>query len=322
MKALQVVARGQAEFVEIEKPSLKPGHALVRTRHVALCGSDIWFLDYRPEHLYPAAVGTTGHEVIAEVEAVDAVGGDIAVGDLTLTLAPDHRGMSEYYLAPLENVLPLPKGKSAEEYLMAQQLGTVIYACRFLPSLIGKTVAVIGQGSAGLWFNVMAKRLGAARVIAFDNHEHRRALSEFYGADAVVDGTGENPAEAFRELNQGQDADVVIEAAGRESSINLSFEIAKDYEGFVLQFGLPREPASISYGAMFWKRITVKSMVHAAREPGHTSTRHALQLIHDALDVSPVLTHRRPFEKVHEAFELQRTAADGAVKTVVDMPGA
>lgn len=321
MKALQVVSPGKAEFVDAPKPELRPGHALVRPKMLALCGSDIWLMDYAPKERFPFPPGTTGHEVIAQVEAIDGDNRALNVGDLTLTLAPDHCGMAEYYLAPVENVLPLPTSKLPEEYLMAQQLGTVIFASKFLPSVIGKTVAVIGQGSAGLWFNVMMKRLGARRVVALDNHEHRRALSQFYGANHVIDGSAEDATEQLQAINGGELADIVIEAAGREASINLSFKLAKDNEGFILQFGLPREPLSVNYAEMFWKRVTVKSMVHAAREKDHSSTLHALELIDSQLDVTPVLTHRFPFEKVHDAFDLQRTAADGAVKTVVDMPG-
>ncbi len=319
MRALQITARGKAEFVDAPKPQLQHGSALVQPRLLSLCGSDIWLMDHAPEHRYPCPPGTTGHEVIAEVIEVSGPS-DLRPGQLTLTLAPDHCGMAEYYAAPLENILPLPTRKTAEEYLMAQQLGTVIYACRFLPNLVGKTVAVIGQGSAGLWFNVICKRLAARRIIALDSHPHRRALSKQYGADAVLDGRSSSAVEEFLSLNNGELADVVIEAAGRESAINLSYELAKDLEGFILQFGLPREPLNVRYGNMFWKRLTVKSIVHAAREPHHTSTLHALELIDQHLDVMPLLTHRFAFDDVHNAFHLQRTASEGAVKTLVEMP--
>jgi threonine dehydrogenase-like Zn-dependent dehydrogenase len=41
MNALQVMARGKAEFVKTPVPELLPGHALVRPRLVTLCGSDV-----------------------------------------------------------------------------------------------------------------------------------------------------------------------------------------------------------------------------------------------------------------------------------------
>ncbi|MFK7734435.1 MAG: zinc-binding dehydrogenase [Pirellulaceae bacterium] len=324
MKALQVTARGQAEFVDTPKPEMRPGHALVRPSLVSLCGSDIWLLDHAPDDRYPCPAGTTGHEVIAEVIEVDqsAPGLDsaITVGSQVLALAPDHCGMSEFYLAPVENLLPLPNRKTAEEYLMAQQLGTVIYAARYLPNVIGKTVAVIGQGSAGLWFNVMLKRFGARRVIALDHHSHRRELGLRYGADAVLNGNDSEAEAQLLDENNGQHADIVIEAAGRESAINLSYRLARDFDGFILQFGLPRDPLTVDYSTMFWKRLTVKSMVHAAREPQHSSTRHALELIDTQLDVTPLLTHRFQFEEVQQAFDRQRTASDGAVKTLIEIP--
>ena len=133
MKAVQVVSRGKAQFVDAPKPQLQPGYVLVRPHLVALCGSDNWMLNHCPPEEYPFPPGTTGHEVIAQVEAIDADHPSVTVGDLTLTLAPDHRAMAEFYLAPIENVLPLPAGKTPEELLMAQQLGTVIYACKKTP---------------------------------------------------------------------------------------------------------------------------------------------------------------------------------------------
>ena len=69
-----------------------------------------------------------------------------------LSLAPGHTAMSECYLAPIEHVVPLPGGMPMEVLVQAQQLGTVLYASRRLPDVEGRNVAVIGQGSAGLWF--------------------------------------------------------------------------------------------------------------------------------------------------------------------------
>ena len=72
MKAVQVVSRGKAQFVDAPKPQLQPGYVLVRPHLVALCGSDNWMLNHCPPEEYPFPPGTTGHEVIAQVEAIDA----------------------------------------------------------------------------------------------------------------------------------------------------------------------------------------------------------------------------------------------------------
>ena len=69
MDALQVVARGKAEFIRTTIPELLEGHAIVQPRHVTLCGSDVWMLSHAPDAAYPFPPGTTGHEVIAEILA-------------------------------------------------------------------------------------------------------------------------------------------------------------------------------------------------------------------------------------------------------------
>ena len=243
------------------------------------------------------------------------------VGDFVLAIAPDHRAMAERYLTPQKNLLKLPSGKTREELLMAQQLGTVLYACKQLPSLIGKTVAVVGQETAGLWFNFVLQRLGAAKVIAFDPKSNRLQLARQYGATDTINIREEDPLEQVLAINDGKLVDIVVEAAGREASINLSIELARADTGFFLQFGVPYEPTSVNYGKIFTKCLKHKSIVHAGREPGHTSTIQALDLIAgDYVDVSPLLTHRFPFERVLEAYEVHQNATDNAVKIVVDMP--
>jgi threonine dehydrogenase-like Zn-dependent dehydrogenase len=322
MQAVQVVAPGEARFIEIPRPEVKPGHVLVRTRRLSLCGSDIYMLRYAaPEH-YPFPPGTTGHEMVGVVEAVDPPTPGLQTGDLVLALAPSHQAMAEYYLAPLEHVLALPTGKPIEHLLQAQQLGTVIYACKFLPSIVGKDAAVIGQGSAGLWFNFMLRRLGARRVFGIDLQGHRLSAGKLYGATDVIHNAENDAAEALHDLTDGAMVDLVVEAAGEVSAFNLAYQLVKEY-GELLYFGVPRAGIiEFDWRGFFFKYCRAQSICDASREPGQTSTRQALEMIaRGDLDVAPILTHRFPFRQVMEAYELQETRDEGAIKIVIEMPG-
>lgn len=323
MKALQIIARNQAKFVEVPIPGLRPGYALIRPIQLSLCASDIFMLRYAAAERYPYPPGASGHEMVGVVEAIAPNGDEaqVKVGDLTLTIVPEQEAMAEYYLAPLHNVLPVPDGVPVERLVQAQQLGTVIYACKQLPSLIGKTVAVVGQGSAGIWFNFMLKRLGARRIIALDLQAHRLAVSAFYGATETIHNSTVEPVEALKAITDGKLADVVIEAAGESSSINLALKLVRE-EGFVLQFGVPHQQTfALNYGLLFRKCLTLKAIVYASRELGHTSTLMALKMIANGeIDVTHILTHRFPFERVLEAYDLQATRDEGAIKILIDMP--
>jgi len=324
MKAVQIVARGQCAFVDAPKPSLQPGSAIVKTLRLALCGSDVRHIHYLPDHRYPSAIGETGHEMVGIVEAIDPTfdGGSVKPGDAVLCLAPDHRAMQEYYRAPIDRLLPIAPGTPLEHAVQAQQFGTVLFAAKFLPDLRGKTAAVIGQGSAGLWFNLALQRRKAAKIIALDLKAYRLAYSKTYGATHTLHNADGSTADALREINGGQLPDVVIEAAGEEESIRLAIEIARE-NGFVLYFGVPRfETMDFPIFEYFWKSLTARSNVGTIQEPNHASTRQALQWISDGtVPVAPMITHTFKFEDVFEAYELHRIQDEGAVKIVIDMEG-
>jgi len=332
MRAVQVIAPGEAVFVDTPTPEIQPGHALIRTQLLSLCGSDIWMIDHSAPEKYPFPPGTSGHEMVGVVEAVSSPDGGVKPGDMTLTLVLGHRGMAEYYLAPLEHVLPLPAGKPIEYLLQAQQLGTVIYASKRLPSLLDKTVAVIGQGSAGLWFDLIASRMGARKVIGIDLQAHRLALSPHYGVTDVIHngipGVGARSeaetVQAIADLNDGHLADVVIEAAGEIDAISLSVALAKE-RGHILYFGVPRTGGNASipfpYRSFFEKTLEAQAIVNAMSEPNQSSSRLALRWIAEGIaDPGPMLTHRFPFERTLEAYDLQRTRDEGALKIVIEMP--
>ncbi len=322
MRAVQCGAAGEPRFIETPKPELKPGYALVKTLLVSLCGSDVHMVYYEPPARYPFPPGTSGHEMIGVVEAVDAPGFALAPGDVALTMAPYHTAMAEYFLAPAEHVLVLPPGKPLEHLLMAQQLGTVIYASQRLPSLINKDVAIIGMGSAGLFFAAMCRRLGAARVIALDIVAHRAAAAARFGATHAIHNTTDNAMRAVEEITGGQMADVVIEAAGEADAINLAPALVRT-GGHILFFGIPRAYGfAFDYEMFFRKYCTTTSIAGAAFEPGLKSSRAALDLVASgAIDVTPLLTHRLPFDRVPEGYQLARDRSDGAIKVVIEMPG-
>ncbi|MCY4064338.1 MAG: zinc-binding dehydrogenase, partial [Chloroflexi bacterium] len=318
MKAVQIIARGQCAFVEAPKPALQPGSAIVKTLRLSLCGSDIRHIHYLPDDRYPSPIGETGHEMVGLVEAIDPANGSVQPGDIVLCLAPDHGAMQEYYRAPIDRLLPFPTGTPLEQAVQAQQFGTVLFAAKSLPDLRGKTVAVIGQGSAGLWFNFALQQRGAAKIIALDLKAYRLAYSQRFGATDTLHNVDIAVADALRELNGGELPDVVIEAAGEEASIRLAIEIVRE-NGFILYFGVPRfETMDFPIFKYFWKSLTARSNVSTIKEPNHASTRQALKLISDgAVPVADMITHTFKFADVMEAYELHRIQDEGAVKIVI-----
>ena len=321
MLAARVMSRGEIRILPADKPELSPDHAVIRPMILSICGSDLHRLCCLPDEDYPLAPGTSGHEMIGVVEAVDAPGSEIKAGEVVLALAPKDNAMAEYFLAAREDILPVPQGCELESMLMAQQLGSVIHDCKRLPNLIGKDAAVIGQGSAGLFFDFMLRRLGAQRVIGIDLELARVLAAKKFGATHGVQVPSTDAYEAVMEITDGRLVDLVVEAAGESDAINLAPKLVKVY-GQLLFFGVPRlRTFSFDFYTFFRKYCHTNSISGTAKEPGRVSVRSALNVIADGeIDVSSMITHRFPFEQVREAYELVRTRTDGVIKVIIEMP--
>ncbi|MEM9132764.1 MAG: zinc-binding dehydrogenase [Actinomycetota bacterium] len=306
-----------------EETSVRPptdGDLVVRTSFASICGSDLHVVchgvDVPP---LPCAHGFPGHEGIGEVVASHAPG--FADGDLVLTAPNAMIGacFNEFQTIPARYCLPLPRTELPDEQLlMAQQLGTVIFALRKNPvDVVGKTVAVLGQGSAGLFFAHLLRRAGAAAVITADLVPRRLELSRAMGADVAVLNRGGDLRQAVLDHTGGRGADHVVEAVGRRETLLQSVELARP-DGTMLWFGLPdsEEPVPIDFRGFFRKRLSAWSAYGAQEEPGLASFQAATDLIvRGEIDVSQVVSHILPVEDIDEAFALANDpGVDDAVK--------
>jgi L-iditol 2-dehydrogenase len=79
-----------------------------------------------------------------------------------------------------------------------------------------------------------------------------------------------------------------------------------------------RQDVPISFSQFFRKQLTASTAVGAQEEPGLVSFRAALALIcSGAIDVSPLVSHVLPIEKITDAFQLAHSRDDGALKVSV-----
>jgi threonine dehydrogenase-like Zn-dependent dehydrogenase len=158
-------------------------------------------------------------------------------------------------------------------------------------------------------------------VIALDVESFRLERSTAFGATHTIHNAVADPVGAIRAITRGELADVVVEAAGEVSSINLAIDLVR-HSGDILYFGYPRQVVvPLNFDLLFHKCCRVQTIVGATVEPNQQSTRTALDLIASGrIEVGALITHRFPFADVLDAYELHRTRGDKCVKIVVEMP--
>lgn len=317
MFAGQIYAPGKIRLVDAPPPKLDaPGQIIFQPELACLCGSDLLYFeaDY-PE--YPPVLGHSLHEMIGRV--VETSGSRFQAGARVLCVPVNQEGLFERFRVSEDRAIPLDPRPADDEALLAQPLGTVLYALKKLPSLIDLDVAIVGQGPIGQMFTAAVRNLGARQVIALDKLESRLAVSPRMGATATVDVTRENPVAAVERLTEGALADVVIEAVGhREQALSLCIDLARR-GGRILYFGVPEEKLD----RVPWRALMVKNLtVHCSINPDFARDFPlAMRWIAEKrIDLRPVITHRFPLERIQEAFELFHQRREGCLKVFIDFP--
>ena len=141
----------------------------------------------------------------------------------------------------------------------------------------GESVVVhAAAGGVGSLAVQLGKPLGAGRVIATASTEEKRALALELGADAAVDVTREDLADALVEANLGERVDVVLEMAGGRV-FDASLDALAPF-GRLVTYGIAsREPNKVTSGALMRKSRAVIGfwLMHCLRAPGRAGRRAA-----------------------------------------------
>jgi len=161
---------------------------------------------------------------------------------------------AEYIKLPAKALWPTNLTKIRPEVAAIQEpFGNAVHACQ-VTDLRGKTVVVIGCGTIGLFAVLIARGMGASKVIGVEVNPHHAELARQLGCDEVLAPSmppPELPWASDPELRQqvlgltdGVGADVVLEMAGFNSALNNALKCVRR-GGNVVAFGVKNGNAVI-----------------------------------------------------------------------------
>jgi threonine 3-dehydrogenase len=257
---------------------------IIKVKYAGFCGSDrgIWWRKAFGDMILDSLDGegktkrVVGHELLGEiVEVGDRVVSKYGykVGDIVSTeshiicgtchqcrLGQSHVcardkiiGISqdgcfaEYVKLPAKALWPTDLGQIRAEVAAVQEpFGNAVHACQ-VRDLRGKSVAILGCGTIGLFAILIARGMGASKIIGIEPNAHHADLARRLGCDevltpATVVGEGSHlsdPAlrQAVMDLTDGIGVDVAMEMAGFNSSLNNAIKICRR-GGDVVLFGV------------------------------------------------------------------------------------
>ncbi|HEV8000150.1 MAG TPA: zinc-binding dehydrogenase [Planctomycetaceae bacterium] len=321
MFAAQITGPRRIELVQVPEPSLvtqpdgRP-QIVFQPELTCLCGSDLPYFQRTEEQPNPQ-LGHSLHEMTGTVVATD--GTRFKSGERVLCVPYNQSGFFERYVIHEDRAIALDPRVPEECALMAQPLGTAIFALKKLPTLMDQDVAVVGQGPMGQLMCGALRNLGAREIIAIDLLESRLANSPRMGATATICNAKEDPVAAVKRITGGRMADIVIEAVGHhDQALNLCIDLCQ-HGGRILFLGVPPEYVDrIRIRDLFFKNITLHTSVNPDFRRDFPL---AMRWIGEGrIDVSKVITHRYPVSEIQTAFETFSDRKDGALKVLVEFP--
>ena len=141
MKAGQLTGYRTVEVVDVPDPTFGSGEALVRINFISVCGSDMrYFSRALPENQYPLSPGQPNHECIGVIQ--DGVSGSFKKGDRVIVFPDNNDGLKQFLVAPAERMILIPDWGKLEDWLMCQHVGTVLYSCKRMGSVVGQNIVI------------------------------------------------------------------------------------------------------------------------------------------------------------------------------------
>lgn len=323
MRAIVLTGPRQVEIQTLPIPRLRPGHVLIKTAYVGLCGSDASMYDGSSSYLHTGRKSypfVFGHEWAGTVtqtadDVINVSSGQRVVGHNFITcevchycragrasecanrsemgILGDYPGAaSEYFQVPAKVLALLPDSVDSRSAALLEPASTALHAVTRLGVRDDDLVAVFGTGAMGLLVLQLAKSLGATvHVVGID--PAGLELARELGADKVLlpDQVAADTYSATVEASGAARATVqaaaALRAGGRVALIGL---VHGTIDGFVTS-----------------DLIIKNARIEAVLSGIHQWDRLIGLAARGAIRLEPLLDQVLPFDDAERAFRLQLT---------------
>jgi len=159
--------------------------------------------------------------------------------------------------------------------------------------------------------------MGAALVIGVDGDETRLAMARRMGADVVLDHRAVDVAAEVQRLTGGG-ADVAIEALGTPATFEGALRSLRP-AGTLSSLGVYSGKLGIPHDA-FAAGLGDHRIVTTLCPGGKERMRRLLELVRGGrIDLTPLLTHRFPLDRIADAYALFGERRDGVLKVAITL---
>jgi len=329
MKQVNIHGPGRVQLDDADKREPGPRDAVVRVAACGVCGTDVRYVRMggltRPMPI--------GHELSGIIESIGAEVSGLAPGTrvvLNPTASANmignggpEGGFTQHLLvrnaADGGCLFPIPDDLPMHLAALSEPLGVGMNAVDRSEVTPDDKVAVFGAGPIGLSAIATLRDRGISDVVAIDLSPRRLELATALGARATINASEQDPWVELKKLH-GEDplmgmrmagTDVFIEASGAAKVITDVLQSGKA-ESRLTVVALHEQSVNVSFLWVMMKQMTIRGAMEYPAD-----YNDAIDLL-TRWDLSPMITHRFPLERIGEAIEVA-TDPNAGGKVMVDI---
>ncbi|XP_018395477.1 PREDICTED: sorbitol dehydrogenase-like [Cyphomyrmex costatus] len=228
---------------------------------------------------------------------------------------PVHGSLRRFYKHAADFCFKLPDHMSLEEGALLEPLSVGVHACKRGEIGIGSKLLILGAGPIGLVTLLVAKAMGAAKIVITDILQSRLNIAKKLGADVTYliqkDRLEKDVVADIHAIFEGE-PNRTIDASGAQSSIRLAI-LATKSGGVVVLVGMGAPEVQIPLINALIREVDIRGVFRYVND-----YKDALELISSGrVNVKSLVTHNYKLEDTMQAFETSRTGAGGAIKVMI-----
>jgi L-iditol 2-dehydrogenase len=343
MKAMMLTGIRQMEMMEVPDPVIKnPEDVKIRMSVLGICGSDIHYYTKgrigSQKVVYPFTVGHEGAGVVVEtgknvtrVKSGDIIAVEPAIwcGKCDQCLSGRHHTcrklkflgcpgqadgcLSEYIVMPEASCFHLPGKLIPDHGSISEPLAIGIYSVKKSGKIKGTRIGILGFGPIGLSVLLAAKAGKADKIYVTDKIDARLAIASKENAAWTGNPLKEDINDCIRK-REPLGLDIVFECCGEQDALDQAADILKP-GGKIIIVGIPEfDRWSLNVDITRRRELSVQFIRRQV-----DCVEPALEMMSDGtINVENMVTHRYPFSRTREAFDLVAGYRDGVMKAMID----
>ena len=221
---------------------------------------------------------------------------------------------AQYICTSVKSIFRVPDSMPLEYVACVDPLSIALYTVKRSRMQPGDDILILGTGPQGLMAILVAKALGAGRIIAAGSGERLKKAAEFNAI--TIDYREEDIVEKVKELTNGRGVPAVLECAGTAQSIRQAC-LSASKGGVVSVIGIPHADPSLPL-----KRMVLDEVELIGNRANPNTAQATIELLlNKRIDLHPLMTHRFPLKDFETALDIFEKRKEGAIKVAIKPNG-